>query len=465
MKHHNPSRRRFVRQSGLLISSLPLTLSISKAWAAVPLAGVDAASKPVHNTPATLETDRRIRLSYGAERLVLDDGLQPSMLCTREGTLIVQAQISKKALPRKRIFYPYELATTISHDGGDTWKIVTPSNANEVNLEGSVHQLKDGTIMVLDTYVVPSDKPDTGTGQLYLSNDGYETLQGPIDINFNIPDADFYASTDDGGRPHPAMRVHRRILELPGGDLLVTLYGFRKGDNTPSGYTKTMMKSRVMLFRSKDKGRNWNYVSTVAVDPSVGTEGFGEPVITRVSRGRHAGRLICMMRTGHELYEAISDNDGVTWSKPRPRVFADRDVNKTSEWAEMFKDVKRNGVLISQNPVEFIGAVVDPDLIELRNGVLVAAFGIRIPARANFARPEHPWNGNYLAFSLDHGDTWSQVVQLTSGISTTHYMAIEETPGKNEFFVVYDFGYWGSKVGRYVYGRKIKLELPEGPVK
>ena len=154
MKHHNLSRRRFVRQSGLLMSSLPLTLSISKAWAAVSLAGVDAASKPIHNTPATLQTDRRIRLSYGEERLVLDDGLQPSMLCTREGTLIVQAQISKKALPRKRIFYPYELATTISHDGGDTWKIAAPSNANEVNLEGSVHQLKDGTIMVLDTYVV-----------------------------------------------------------------------------------------------------------------------------------------------------------------------------------------------------------------------------------------------------------------------------------------------------------------------
>ena len=44
-------------------------------------------------------------------------------------------------------------------------------------------------------------------------------------------------------------------------------------------------------------------------------------------------------------------------------------------------------------------------------------------------------------------------------------MAIEETPGKNEFFVVYDYGYWSSKVGRYVYGRKVKLDLPEGPIK
>lgn len=460
MENNSTSRRQFLRWSSLLMGSLPLSAHGLKEWAAVAPFAVDAFTKPIHNTPLTVQADHRVRLSYGDEKLVLDDGLQPSMLCTRKGTLVVQAQNSHKVTPQKRIFYPYAMSTVVSRDGGDSWVDAGAiPNANKVNLEGGIHQLKDGTIMVLDTYVTPGDKPDTGVGQLYLSTDDYKTLQGPIDINFSIPNANFYASTDDGGRPHPAMRLHRRILELPGGDLLTTIYGFQKGDNTPSGYTPTMMKSRVMLFRSKDKGRNWDYVSTVAVDPSVGTEGFGEPVITRVPHGRHDGRLICMMRTGHELYEAVSDDGGSTWSKPRPRVFADRDVNKTSEWADMFKDVKRNGVLISQNPVEFIGAVVDPDLIALRNGVLVASFGIRIPARANFARPQHPWNGNYLAFSLDHGDNWSHVVQLTSGVSTTHYTAIEEMPGKNEIFVVYDFGYWGSKVGRYVYGRKVTMDL------
>src|ERR1700712_4698763 len=106
---HNLSRRRFVRQSVLLMSSLPLSSSISKAWAAaVSLSGVDAASKPIHNTPLTLQTDRRVKLSYDEERLVMDDGLQPSMLCTRDGTLIMQAQISKKASGHKRMFYPYE---------------------------------------------------------------------------------------------------------------------------------------------------------------------------------------------------------------------------------------------------------------------------------------------------------------------------------------------------------------------
>ncbi|MES2391599.1 MAG: sialidase family protein [Acidobacteriota bacterium] len=426
-----------------------------KAWAAV-----DAAAKPVHNTPLTVLADKRVRLTFGDEKLVLDDGLQPSMLCTRKGTLVVQAQNSTKVVPHGRMAYPYAMSSVVSHDGGDSWTDIGASpNVNQANLEGGIHQLKDGTIIVLDTYVTPGAKPDTGVGLLYTSTDEYKTLQGPFEINFKMFNADFYASTDDGGRPHPAMRLHRRILELPNGDLLTTIYGFQKGDHTPAPYTPTMMKSRVMLFRSKDKGHNWEFVSTVAVDPTVGTEGFGEPVITRVPHGRHEGRLICMARTGHDLYETTSDDGGVTWAKPYPRMFADRDVYKTSEWAEMFKDVKRNGVLISQNPTEFIGAVVDPDLISLRSGVLVASFGIRIPARAAFARYQHPWNGNYLAFSLDHGDTWSHVTQLTSGVSTTHYTAIEEMPGKNEFFVVYDFGYWGSKIGRYVYGRKVRIDV------
>jgi hypothetical protein len=220
-----------------------------------------------------------------------------------------------------------------------------------------------------------------------------------------------------------------------------------------------MKKSRVMLFRSKDKGRNWDYVSTVAVDPKVGTEGFGEPVIARVSKGIHKGRLISFMRTGRELYKAVSDDEGKSWTKPEPIVFAGRDVYAVDKWKEMFKDTKRKGQLIVNNPTEIIGAVVDPDLIELRSGILVAAFGVRIPARACWQNPTHPWNGNYLAFSLDGGDTWSHIVQMTSGIYTTHYMAIEEMRKDNNIFVTYDFGHWSCKEGRYTYGRPLKISM------
>lgn len=453
------SRRRFLRRSAVLVGGASFMSSGMKVVAA-------AAPVPTwsHSTPSTLVADSRVKLSFGEEKLVLPDGLQPSMLCTRKGTFIVQAQNSQKAGPHKRMFYPYALSTVVSRDGGNTWNPVDTPDANNLNLEGAIFELKNGTILALDTYVVPADKPDMGTGMLYTSKDEYRTLQGPVDVHFQIPNVDFFGSTDDGGRPYGAARLHRRILEMPNGDLLTLIYGLLKGDTTPCPYQPKMKKSRVMLFRSEDKGMNWNFVSTVAVDPSVGTEGFGEPAFVRVSQGKHAGRLVCLMRTGQHLYQCSSDNSGLTWSKPQPREFAGRDVLKTSEWATMFKDVRRNRKPLADDPAEFNGSVVDPDVIELRGGLLVATFGVRIPAHACFAHPEHPWNGNYLACSLDGGDTWSHIVQLTSGTPTTQYTAVEKMPGSDEFFVVCDYGYWRSEPGkgRYVYGRKITLNLPHG---
>jgi len=395
--------------------------------------------------------------------MVLGDGLQPSMLCTKEGTLVVQSQLSTKPHPQERIFYPYALETVVSRDAGATWtRFPLKAGDNGVNLEGGIVQLRDGAILALETYVTPGERLGEGRGLLFFSNDDYRTLQGPVEMTFHMPGANFHGSTDDGGRPHAAMRLHRRILELPGGDLLTTIYGWLEGDNEPSGYTPTMKKTRVMLLRSTNRGRHWELVSTMAVDPKVGTEGFGEPVLVRISRGPHAGRLICQMRTGRELREAVSDDEGRTWSPSRPRIFAKLDVYRTELWAEMFRDFRRNNQLIAENPNEYVGAVVDPDLLELRSGVLVAAFGVRIPPRDCWTIPKHPWNGNYLAFSLDQGDSWSHVVRLTSGVFTTHYMAVEETPRDNHLFVVYDFGHWRCKEGRYTYGRPLQISVQQG---
>lgn len=448
---YNRSRRKFLQNTSLLLAGIPL---MRMKGFSTPL----QTQQLPDNVPQTVLADKRVRLKFDKEVMVMNDGLQPSMLCTRRGTLIVQSWLSVKPFPQKRIFYPYAVRTVVSRDGGNNWtEFRLKEGDNGVDMEGGIIQLKDGSIVVLETYVTPGEKPGTGAGLLFTSNDDYKTLQGPIDITFNLPGADFYGSADDTGRPQVAMRLHRRIIELPNGDLLTTLYGWLQGDNEPSGYVPSMKKTRVMLLRSKNKGRHWDLVSTIAADNAVGTEGFGEPVIVRVSKGPKAGRLICQMRTGRELYTNVSDDEGKTWTKAKPLVYAGIDVYKTELWKEMFKDVKIKEVLITENPNEIIGAVVDPDLIELRSGVLVAAFGVRIPARANKINPTHPWNGNYLAFSLDHGETWSHVVRLTTGIVTTQYMTVEELPQNNELFVVYDFGYRGNKTGRYTYGRKVKL--------
>ncbi len=430
---------------------------------ATPMAAAGTAPpKEVYsNLPSMVDADGRLRLDFGPERMVLPRGLQPSMLCTRSGALVVQAQLPEKPFPSPRMHYAWALATAVSRDEGATWtEIPLKPGDNGLNLEGGGVQLRDGTIVALDTYITPGKTREEGIGQLYTSKDDWRTLQGPEDVLFELPGIDFTGSKDDGGHPHDAVRLHRRILELPNGDLLTTFYGIMKGDRTPSTYQPTMMKMRVMLARSTNRGKRWKLVSTVAVDPTVGTEGFDEPAIARVSRGEHAGRLICMMRTGRALHECVSDDEGKTWTPPRPRVFAGLDVHRTELWVDMFRNVKgRKGKLLDEsNPDELQGSVVDPDLIELRSGLLVAAFGMRVPQQRCWPHFQHPWNGNYLAFSQDHGKTWNNVVRMTSGVPTTHYMAIEEMARDNEIFVTYDYGYWGY-ASRYIYGRSVKVTV------
>jgi hypothetical protein len=204
----------------------------------------------------------------------------------------------------------------------------------------------------------------------------------------------------------------------------------------------------------------------VAVDPGIGTEGFDEPVLARVSKGEHAGRLICLMRTGRELREATSDDEGVTWSPSYPRVFAGLNVYRTELWVDMFRGMKSlsGRILDENNPDDLRGAVVDPDLIELRSGLLVAAFGVRVPQKDCWRNPHHPWNGNYLAFSQDHGKTWSNVIRMTSGVLTTHYMAIQEMLTDNKFFVTYDLGGWSKGMNRDIYGRFVEVAPNPGGV-
>ena len=418
--------------------------------------GADDVAK---NVPSMVEADGRLRFDFGAELMVLDGGLQPSLLRTASGALVVQSQMPQKPVPTARMHYPFALATVVSRDDGKTWtSIPVPPNENGINLEAGAIQLRSGEIVALDTYITPGERPDEGLGQLYTSNDDWRTLQGPQEVVFELPGIDFYASTDDGGRPHNAERLHRRILEMPNGDLLTTIYGTMKGDKTPCDYRPTMMKSRVMLARSTNRGRRWQLVSTVAVNPAVGTEGFDEPAIARISKGHNAGRLLCFMRTGRELYETWSDDNGRSWVPARPRTFAGLDINRTELWVDMFRKVKgRTGkVLDEKNQYELKGSVVDPDLMELRSGILAAAFGIRVPQQLCWPNYQHPWNGNYLAFSHDHGQTWSNVIRMTSGVPTTHYMAIEETLRDNELFVVYDFGFWNYKT-RYTYARTVQV--------
>src|SRR5688572_6318025 len=165
------------------------------------------------NTPQFVQTDGTVRLEFGPERVVLPRGLQPSMLATKSGSIVLQAQIPEKPFPSKRMTYFAAMSTRVSRDGGLSWTdIPLEPGENGLNMEGGIVQLRDGTILALDTYITPGQRPDEGIGQLYTSTDDWRTVTGPTDVTFELPGVDFYASTDDGGRPHAAQRLHRRIL-------------------------------------------------------------------------------------------------------------------------------------------------------------------------------------------------------------------------------------------------------------
>ena len=78
---------------------------------------------------------------------------------------------------------------------------------------------------------------------------------------------------------------------------------------------------------------------------------------------------------------------------------------------------------------------------------------------ASHPNAQHPWNGTYLAVSLDHGVTWGHVVRMISGVLTTHYTAIEETPEDNRIFWAHDLGDWGSGRGRSTHGRFVRIAV------
>jgi hypothetical protein len=136
-------------------------------------------------------------------------------------------------------------------------------------------------------------------------------------------------------------------------------------------------------------------------------------VLVRLAHGPRKGRFIVLMRTGrfNPLYQTESDDEGQTWTKPHSLGF--------------------HGV--------------SPDLVEMKNGVLVAGFGWRTRQAFVVAKdPTAPVDsqlGFYLAFSRDQGATWTQLTQINNELSTS-YSALCATK-RNELMLVYDKSWWG----------------------
>jgi hypothetical protein len=349
------------------------------------------------------------KLVIGPEVVIMPDALQPFLIRTRGGRIVVTGQLP---VPLGTPF-PGVWGTMVSDDGGQSWHDPGIPGGSPFH-EGCATQLSDGTILLLQWSARGPDSDGNWIATLWESRDEWRTLQGPFDARLHLPDAK--GGFDDDGHPVPEVFLHRGLLTLPSDDLLLAAYGWFHSDDTPSTYRPSMKKFRVILLRSADRGRHWTLVSTVAVDPTVGEEGFNEPVLRRLTKGPRAGRLIVLLRTGSNktfphcpLYQTESDDQGETWSKPHPLPFGN----------------------------------VDPDLIELHDGTLVASFGwrtwqSRVHLNAQPPKEIGPEHGNYLAFSFDQGDTWPQVVRVNHEPSSCYTCVVEVAPQRLLF--VYDKG-------------------------
>ncbi|MBS1751411.1 MAG: exo-alpha-sialidase [Bacteroidetes bacterium] len=249
-----------------------------------------------------------------------------------------------------------------SKDNGKTWvdrKVVSAIKDLDER-EGCGIQLKDGTIIVGIFY-----------NDLYLPDGAYnwgkEQQQKPL--NRARLGAHFITSKDNGQTWQQGNFIDMKNMpftgvegptdapiEMPDGSIVMGVIGYGiDGDPKNNG---------AVLLRSTDQAKTWKYVSTIAGDPGGKQKGFLEPGLVRTK----TGRLITGLRNHADenaIYISYSDDDGKTWVPP-------------------FK-------------TKMIGHPVD--LIQLKDGRIMATYGIRVGLHAEPG-------GIRACFSNDNGATW-----------------------------------------------------------
>lgn len=250
------------------------------------------------------------------------------------------------------------------------------------------------------------DDPAAIPGTLYRAESGQAWADGKAaaePISFCVPLA--IGGKGEGAAYKPACVMEKSLLELRDGSLLASVYGWLKGQadltnpNNPQGDTRYS----TWFVRSTDGGKKWVFQGQVPYHKTMGgPEGFCEPSTVRFPDN---GELLCMMRTGSgfPLYQSRSTDDGRTWAVPQPAVGA------------MYGDFTDPGTMRG----------VWPSLVLMQNGIMVCSWGRTPP-------------GVHLAFSLDRGHTWAQLITLSEK-SMSSYICIQEIrPGV--LLTLYDNG-------------------------
>ena len=187
-----------------------------------------------------------------------------------------------------------------SDDKGRTWQECA-------SIAHNVLQVRDGAIIACDG---PGDIA-SGKGALTtrFSTDDWETVE-EFNAQLDIPLGKRYWSGPTG------------MVELDDGSLLLPLYGWMDGDqvreNNPMfPIADEAYKTRVIVVKSADRGRSWQYMATICYHPEMGREGANETTIAKLP----TGDLFVAMRTGIHGYldkrgrDALDEPLLVSWSR------------------------------------------------------------------------------------------------------------------------------------------------------
>ena len=328
--------------------------------------------------PAAAEETEILKITVGEPTTLCSDRSSPEVAVSRTGT--AAAFYGK--------FY------RISTDGGLTWgqEMESPCRGPGPMSIG----LREGGVLFMRGPAAPideSDPPKLRAERIVYSDDFLtcEITTSAVSIPqaaLNVRWAKFWPYFHKG-----------KIVQLPDGDLLATLYGNFKGD----------AQYRTMIVRSTDSGQSWQFHATTAYDPEdphpylVGSYcGYCEPSLALLSDGQ----LLCMMRTQGAQFAGEYRPMYLCWSK---------DVGKT--WT-------------SPVPTKPYLMNIYPTLAVLDNGVVACQYG----------RP-----GFYVAFSLDDGHTWQDRITFSDlPHPASHGMYDMVKVGPNKLLAIGNKGVVGS---------------------
>jgi hypothetical protein len=282
---------------------------------------------------------------------------------------------------------------TITEWSDYLWSVDNAQTWSDPNISiGTINclQLDDGSIMSVGCWDTTASTSHSITVRTWP--DPLSTQPTSVSRTVTLP----FSST---------LCAHRKLIAYDSNDpdkLMFTAYGIKTGDT----------KRRVMCIVSTDGGQSWSYQATIAYDASFSSEGYNEPVLLRLANNS----VLCLMRTGvnYPCRQSISTNGGATWSTP---------VNLSSSQSGL-----------------------DPDVILLSNGALLASVGNRpgIDLFVDFTGTANNWQE--VDWPLFQGNGfecgYTSMAEVEPGLvmfvtTESAFLTNPDYPGPNKLFKTY----------------------------